>query len=100
MSRHYGTLGRGLFDFAPDRPAATCSLKLQRHKLGWLLPYIRHGVSVASLDPGDVAGLQQAEGGGFALDVAAQIEIGDRNHQMGASMMMLGDDAARLQVEF
>ncbi len=39
-------------------------------------------------------------GCGFASDFAAQFEIGDGYHQVGAGVMVLGQDSARLQLEF
>ena len=59
---------------------------------------VRAWVSVAFC-PGYVSGLELNLDWGFAFDVAAQIEIGYGYDQVGAGVMVFGQDAARLQLE-
>jgi len=57
-------------------------------------------VSQAAFFPGHVSGLESDLRRGRAFDIAAQVEIGHGYDQVRAGVMVFGQDAARLQLEF
>ena len=54
-------------------------------------------MGVASRQPFDIAGLEFSGHRALSFDVAAQIEIGDRNYQMRAIVMVAGHRGARFE---
>src|SRR6266478_4514799 len=79
---------------------ARSTLKFYRHESRWALAHIRQGVGVASRQPFDIAGLESSRHRAHSFDVAAQIEIGNRDHQMRTVVMVAGYDSARFKVDF
>src|SRR6266436_1446782 len=79
---------------------AHSTLKFYRHKSRRALPHIRQGMGVASRQPFDIAGLESSRHRAHSFDVAAQIEIGNRDHQMRTVVMVAGYDSARFKVDF
>ena len=75
------------------------SRKFQGDELCILLAGVGHGIGDAALDPAYVPGLELNAGRTFALDVAAQIQIAYRDEQLWSRMMMLGNDAAGVELE-
>ena len=55
-------------------------------------------MSHAALDPHGVAGLELNIGRASALDVGAQVEVGDGDHYVRPVVMMLGHDAAGVEL--
>src|SRR6266403_180325 len=79
---------------------APSALKFYRHESRWALAHIRQRVGVASRQPFDIAGLESSRHRAHSFDVAAQIEIGNRDHQMRTVVMVAGYDSARFKVDF
>src|SRR5208337_4343196 len=78
-----------------SRASSWLDLKFYRHESRRPLPHIRQGVGVASRQPFNIAGLEISGHRSHPHDVAAHIEIGDRDQQMRAVVMMAGQGCAR-----
>jgi len=76
------------------------SVEFQGDELGWLVAYIGQGVGVAAGEPLHVAGLENAWHGALAYDIAAHLQVGYRDQQVRARMVMAGHSGARLQLGF
>jgi len=69
-------------------------------ELGWLVAYVGQGVGVAAGEPLHVAGLENAWHGALAYDIAAHLQVGYRDQQVRAGMVMAGHSGAGLQLGF
>jgi len=74
-------------------------VEFESDELGFLLACIGKGVSVAAGEPLHVPGVEVAWHGALAFDVAAHVEIGDRDHEVRAGMVMAGYGRTRLQLD-
>src|SRR5438552_4256518 len=79
---------------------ATRSLKFQGHELCRLLAHICQRVRVPARQPLHIAGLKVSRHRALTFDVAAYLEIADRDQQVRTGMMMAGQDCPRLQLDF
>ena len=75
-------------------------LKFHRHESRRALAYIRQRVGVASWQPFDLAGLEFSGHRAHSFDVAADIEIADRDQQMRTVVMVAGHNRAGFKVDF
>src|SRR5579863_9886691 len=66
------------------------SVELQGDELGWLVAYVGQGVGVAAGEPLHVAGLENARHGALAYHVAAHLQVGYRDQQVRAGVVMAG----------
>jgi len=57
-------------------------------------------VGVASGEPFDVSGFELGRGGAAAFDVAAEVDVGDGDDEVRAVVVMAGDDASGLELDF
>jgi hypothetical protein len=77
---------------------ATQSVEFQGDELGWLVAYVGQGVGVAAGEPLHVAGLENARHGALAYDIAAHLQVGYRDQQVRAGVVMAGHGGAGLQL--
>src|SRR5579862_3005740 len=61
---------------------------------------IRHSMTIAAGNPLHLASFEMRRYRPLALDIAAQVHIANRYHQMGAVVMVLGYDRAGLEFNF
>jgi hypothetical protein len=73
-------------------------VEFQGYELGWLVAYVGQGVGVAAGEPLHVAGLENAWHGALAYDIAAHLQVGYRNQQVRAGMVMAGHGGTGLQL--
>ena len=76
------------------------SVEFQGYELGWLVAYVGQGVGVAAGEPLHVAGLENARHGALAYDIAAHLQVGYRDQQVRAGVVMAGHGGAGLQFGF
>jgi hypothetical protein len=89
------TAGGGCLPHNPGR-----SVEFHGDELGWLVAYVGQGVGVAAGEPLHVAGLENAWHGALAYDIAAHLQVGYRDQQVRAGMVMTGHCGAGLQLGF
>ena len=77
-------------------------VELQSYELGWIMANVGDAVRIATGKPFGVAGLEVADLGRVSISrkTFSHIEIGDRDEQVRAVVMVHGHDAARLKLEF
>src|SRR6266852_1929550 len=65
-------------------------LEFQRDQFCVFLAHIGQGMGQAAFYPGAVAGLELKIGRDLAFDLAAQVQVGDRDYQMRTGVMVFG----------
>ena len=74
------------------------SVEFQGGELGWLVAYVGQGVGVAAGEPLHIAGLENAWHRALAYDIAPHLQVGYRDQQVRARMVMAGHGGAGLQL--
>jgi len=73
--------------------------KFQGDKSGFLRAYIGKRVCGAAFDPGSFSSFEFDVGWAFTFAVAAQMQVGDGYDDVRSVVMVLGKDAARIELE-
>jgi hypothetical protein len=73
-------------------------VEFQGDELGWMVAYVGQGVGVAAGEPLHVAGFENAWHGALTYDIAAHLQVGYRDQQVRAGMVMARHGGAGLQL--